>query len=140
MNTRQSLYSEHSRGQKFFSSPTLRSPAFLVLSSLVLLTVAADLFILAKYGKRMEFWLAVLFLVFGVGGVLVPWVMTIRCHKRVHRLLTEGRQQGSQEDARQILDVTATMTLDALYFTFASISILVVTVGYLIAGGPMLTH
>lgn len=130
------------QGRTFFSHSIFRSPKFLGISAILLVTIIIDLFILMRNWGTIHTWLTFLLVMFGLGGVLIPWLWAYSCHKQVREFVRIENAQDQSINALLNIAVAAaaTMTLDALFVCFTTIFILLSIIGYLLAGGPILTR
>src|SRR5580765_2301129 len=129
-------------GRTFFSQSIFRSPKFLGISGFLVFTIVIDSFILLKNWGRIHPWLASLLIMFGLGGVVIPWLWAVSCHNQVHEFFPIGNAENldRNDPLNSAIVAAATMTLDALFICFTTIFILLCIIGYLFAGGPILTH
>jgi hypothetical protein len=129
-------------GRRFFARSAFRSIQFSIVSGLLVLTIVTDLFIMTKYWNRLPRGLPFLLALFGCGGVIAPWWRSFSWHGRLHELYLVGKPQEDKSD--HILDVAlnaaASAILEGLFFTFTSILVLLIVIGYFLAGGSPLTR
>ena len=126
----------------FFSNSILRSGKFLAASTLLGLSIAMNFFVLIRFWNKVQPWMVFLLTLFGLGGVLIPWLWAISCHKRVRASVPkeDPEEQSKKSPLDSALVAAATMTLDTLFVYFATILMLSGIIAYLLAGGPLLTH
>jgi len=124
------------QGRRFFARSAFRSFTFSIVSGLPILTIALNLFIMVKYWNRLPPGLLFLLTLFGCGGVIAPWWRSLSWRGRLHELHLAGKlQEDKSENALDVaLNAAASAILDGLFFTFITILILLLVVGYFVAG------
>lgn len=92
----------------------------------MLISVVIDSILLTNNWGRIETWMAFLLILFGLGGVLIPWGLAISSHNRVYKSCKiENRGDSMTNGALDAsLAAAATMTLDSLFVCFTTISFL----------------
>lgn len=121
-------------GQKFFSRSPFRSKYFLAVTTMGLACTICDLFLLYRYWHQLSP-PAILTLWMALCGIVGPWIRALRYHDRVRRLnvpsgLVEAKS-GSM--LHVVLSVAAGATNDTLFFSLATILLLLVYVGRLLS-------
>jgi hypothetical protein len=93
---------------------------------LLLISIVIDSLLLVKNWGRMHSWQVFILIMFGAGGVLLPWAWAVSSHRRVYDSykILNNPDSITQDTLDNALAAAATMTLDALFICFTTISML----------------